>query len=167
MPIGNLGVPRIRIPVMDRVAKLIRIDLETGCWFWMGNTSNVGRGRISMPTSKSRSETKDTKRVIYQECKGEIPTGGFLANTCRNPQCYNPEHLFVTTMQGAMLINREPAVGSRHGRSKLFEVDALRVRDLRSMGYSMNQIAKEFGVNISQISRICRGKSWKHTEDLA
>lgn len=54
--------------------------------------------------------------------------------------------------------------GSYHPCSKIRESDARKIRELRKEGQTYRAISERFGIGISQVSRICAGKGWKHLE---
>lgn len=67
-----------------------RINKETGkfCWSWTGQKNQRGYGRI---------RGKFAHRVSWEIHNGEIPVGKFICHTCDNPECCNPDHLFLGT----------------------------------------------------------------------
>ena len=54
------------------------------------------------------------------------------------------------------------ARGEKHVNSKLKEADIYKIRELRSTGMLLREIATIFGVHTSLISYILRGKNWAH-----
>lgn len=71
---------------------------ENGCWDWVGNTGPSGYGKI-----KSRGRNLRAHRWMYEQVKGEIPSGLTLDHLCRRPICVNPDHLEpVTTRENTM-----------------------------------------------------------------
>lgn len=52
--------------------------------------------------------------------------------------------------------------GERHGNAKLTDRKVREIRWLRSEGFGLVQIAKDFNVSHSLISLICQGKRWGH-----
>lgn len=54
------------------------------------------------------------------------------------------------------------AKGERSARSKLKEVDVLEIRNLISLGCSVNRLALKYGVNRSSIRDIRIRKTWSH-----
>lgn len=52
--------------------------------------------------------------------------------------------------------------GERHGMAKLAEADVLRIRSLAARGVPQKELASEYGVWPSAISKIVNGKLWTH-----
>jgi DNA invertase Pin-like site-specific DNA recombinase len=65
---------------------------------------------------------------------------------------------------GTQLENNQDAV--KHGTHSTQKLDAEDVRDIRRLGreekYTLEQLAKEFGIGRSQVKRIINKESWKH-----
>ena len=61
-----------------------------------------------------------------------------------------------------MVLHGTNAQGERHGNAKMTEDTVLAIRERRSNGFILRDIASEFNVSISTISRISRQDSWKH-----
>lgn len=58
--------------------------------------------------------------------------------------------------------------GSKNPNTLLVEDDILQIKELIKLGMHLSEIAKKFNVSYSIISKIKRGKSWKHVgEDLS
>lgn len=68
-----------------------------------------------------------------------------------------------------------PGVGERNPKAKLTEADVIRLRreyraiKNREISKSISDLAAEFGLHLSSVSSIARGKSWTHVpmEDAA
>jgi hypothetical protein len=84
-----------------------RIEIVDECWHWIGALDRHGYGAVS-PNSGQRS----SHRLAYNLYKGEIPNSMEVCHSCDNPQCCNPEHLFLGThadnMNDAIQKNRFP-----------------------------------------------------------
>jgi DNA invertase Pin-like site-specific DNA recombinase len=52
--------------------------------------------------------------------------------------------------------------GEAHGRAKLTADQVREIRRLRAEGLTLKIIADMFGVHLSQISNVVRGKQWAH-----
>lgn len=52
--------------------------------------------------------------------------------------------------------------GERHGNSRLLSGDIERAKDLVCFGYTQKELAKWLNSSQSNISRILRGRAWKH-----
>ena len=90
--------------------------------------------------------------------------GVVVRHSCDNPSCVNPEHLSIGTqadnVRDRNLRNRQ-AKKEAHGISKLTEADAIEIKALYASGsYKQKEIARLFGVNQSQISRVITGLQW-------
>lgn len=55
--------------------------------------------------------------------------------------------------------------GGNHGMSKLTEKEVIEIRRLRNTGMSSRELSEMFGVNASQITRICSGSRWGHVKE--
>ena len=56
-----------------------------------------------------------------------------------------------------------PSKGSKHGRSKLTEIDVLEIREkFEPYVYTTKMLAKEYGVCETSIKNIVKRRSWKH-----
>ncbi len=54
--------------------------------------------------------------------------------------------------------------GVNNGRSKLFDIDVIEIRNMSRSGISLSDISRQFDVSVTQIKNIVSGKSWKHIE---
>jgi hypothetical protein len=96
---------------------------------------------------------------------GPFPRGFCVCHHCDNPPCVRPSHLFLDTIRGNtedMIRKGRGLVGVKNGHHKLTEEDVSIIRMERASGATLNQLAERFGVDFSNISKICLGKQWTH-----
>ncbi len=161
-----------------------KVNKSDGCWEWAASTNNKGYGQLMIQPG----EIFETKRPVlahrfsWMIHFGEIPDGLSVCHKCDNPQCVNPNHLFLGTHADNMhdMIRKgkgpqnQPNVmhthpekrhwGERNGQAKL---TAKQVRDIRvgfQLGYSMSELGNLYGVTRHAIGRIVRRQAWAHIE---
>ncbi len=74
--------------------------LECGCWFWRGQYSRNGYGRIWETDSPGVGANRAAHRIIYRMLIGPIPAGLLLDHVkerCALRACVNPWHLEPVT----------------------------------------------------------------------
>lgn len=72
----------------------VAIDLETGCWEYLGTRDRDGYGRAYVAEQK---KTVSAHRLAYSTLKGDLLYGLTLDHICRNHACCNPAHLDQVT----------------------------------------------------------------------
>lgn len=127
-------------------------------------------------------------RLAWLLTYGPIPQGLEVCHTCDNPPCCEPTHLFLGThaqnMQDAARKGRNSSQvhperlprGEKHGskthpervlrgedhpRAKLTEAQVVEIHRRLDRGESLSEIASNYDVALSQISRIKDGIRWK------
>jgi len=158
------GPPR-HIRDVEWIRKRVVIDPVTGCWVWQGTCNHRGYGRYKYSTSRGVL-TGTVARLALELAMGRpIASGLFACHRCDNPPCCNGEHLF----EGTALDNtrdclakgrREAPRGEENGQAKLTRVDIPKILTALAAGTSQSTLARRFGINQSQISRIKNGKAW-------
>lgn len=71
-------------------AKVVKSD---GCWKWIGTKHQFGYGMIRDEQSIKITASRASWLIHF----GEIPEGMYICHHCDNPECTNPEHLFLGT----------------------------------------------------------------------
>jgi hypothetical protein len=133
---------------------------ECGCWIWRRAKSDFGYGIVYRPgVGLVRAH-----RMAWEMTQGPIPSGLVVLHKCDTPACINPDHLRIGTKKQ----NSEDMVlkgrtngpkGERCARAKLTQEQVLAIR---LDGRTTVEIAAEYGVHHSNISRIKRGLRWSH-----
>jgi hypothetical protein len=152
-------------PTADRFMRYVDRSGPNGCWLWTGAKVQHGYGRFLLLRPK---RSTPAHRVSYELYKGEIPSGLHVCHACDNPSCVNPEHLWLGTPgDNARDRDKKDRVqhGERHYAAKLTFNDVAEI--IRKSGLvSQTELAAEFGVDPSNISRILSGKRWKRLDAL-
>ena len=84
------GINKDELPV--RISRKISVDLESGCWNWVGCVQSNGYGRVW-----DGNCVRYAHRVLYTLLKGVIQKSLDLDHLCRNRRCVNPDHLEAVT----------------------------------------------------------------------
>lgn len=74
-----------------------KIDMTGGgssCWAWTRYTDKDGYGVVYR---RHKDNNERAHRVAWELTFGEIPCGLLVLHSCDNPQCCNPNHLFLGT----------------------------------------------------------------------
>lgn len=150
----------------DRFPLYYEKNDETDCWEWKMTLDKWGYGGIRDDDGKTRR----AHRVSYKLHKGEIPDGAYICHTCHNECCVNPDHLYAGNAQsnvddaierGTFLETRPQ--GEQVGTSKLVESEVRELkRKYNSGDYTQSELADEYGIGQTQVSRIVRGEWWQH-----
>lgn len=130
-----------------------------GCIPWLGWKMSTGYGRLQYSGAPYKGTT--AHRVAWVLKRGDIPPEISVLHKCDNPSCVNVDHLFL----GTQLVNVADMVSKgrqawryRTPWQKLDANDGGRIRDLRQMGRTQQQIADWFGVSRPLISMILAGR---------
>lgn len=161
---GSVDLPDKLKPIIERyLAKVLK---SGGCWKWTGAKSPHGYGVIRGDASK---RTVFAHRFSYEHFNGAIPEGLCVLHKCDNPECTNPDHLFVGTQKDniddMMRKGRKPQVvglkGQSSPRAKLTWGEVAEIKRMLSGGSSCASISRVFKVTPENISAIKTGKTWK------
>jgi predicted DNA-binding protein (UPF0251 family) len=133
------------------------------CWIWNAHKNRQGYGYAW-----------NGKKVIYAHrmswtiAKGEIPNGLWVLHKCDNPQCVNPNHLFLgdgkdNAADCVSKGRKRVSIGEEHWKAKLSKGDVFKIQSLyKTTDKTMEQIAKRFKVSLQCVQRIIHGRAWRH-----
>lgn len=148
---------------MDRKREPLRDKFNTrfkktdGCWEWNGTRDGFGYGLFDYKGKRYRAHS------LALVLAGHTPRDGEVAcHKCDNPKCVRPDHLYFGTardnVHDAMNRGRLPK-GERHGQAKLTEDQVYQIRQASG---SYTAIANQFGLSRASVTRIIKGKNWRH-----
>lgn len=153
---------RVILTVEQRFWKYVQ--KSDGCWAWTGTADGSGRGRLNINVSYKRCVPDLAARISWKISKGPIPDKLFVLHRCDNPNCVNPDHLFLGTQLDNikdMVAKGRVATGERRNSAKLTDEEVCRIRSLYP-SLSEPALARMFGVDNSTLHAIVSGKTWKH-----
>lgn len=137
--------------------------VEGKCWKWLGDIRQNGYGRFWLG-----DKSVPAHRYSYEIHVGQVLAGVLVLHKCDNPECTNPDHLFLGTQQDNIndkvkkgrLQNQN---GENNPGAKLTEKDVIEIRRLYSTGnYLQREIAAMFNMPLSSINQVIKMKRWKH-----
>lgn len=107
--IGKGGAKKI--PALDRFEKFV--DRTPTCWGWNGFVDSIGRGHLHVHgMGKIRAH-----RASYILNIGLIPNNLVVCHTCDNPNCVNPDHLWLGTVKDNVHDMIQKGRSWAHGRT--------------------------------------------------
>ena len=141
-------------PVFERIMRKVVKDDVSGCWNFMGHLNENGYGTISIGR---RSDGHGlTHREIYKIFNGDIPKGMFVCHKCDNPQCCNPNHLFLGTPKDNMddMWTKGRKVVPIGEQSYRYKLTTKQVEEIRKDNRTLLEIGKDYGIVKSHVSMI-------------
>lgn len=163
----KLATPQERIERMRQRFESFAIKGD-GCWGWKGYFNKDGYTMINSGSTGSAFGERYGHRISWILHKGEIPKGKVICHHCDNPQCTNPEHLFIGTTQDNhddMKAKGRGNIGERHGNSKLTTENVIEIRKMLKQKIIQREIARKFNVDFMVISDIKHNRIWQHVEE--
>lgn len=145
--------------------------VDTPCWEWARWCGTHGYGLVR-PTKREMQKTHAVlmaHRVAWELANGPIPEGRLVLHRCDNRKCCNPDHLFLgddqANVDDMMQKGRgRKARGKEQHLAKLTPEQVLEIRAERSKEprTPLKVLAERYGVSMSLVSQVARGKHWKH-----
>jgi hypothetical protein len=161
---ARFGPPR-HVRDIEWLRKRVAVDPVTGCWIWQHRSNPRGYGLYTYSTDDGVRSGVAARLALELRLGRPIEPGLYACHHCDNPPCCNGEHLF----EGTALQNtqdclakgrREAPRGEQNGHAKLANEDIPAILTALAAGERQGSIAKRYGVNQSQISRIKSGQAW-------
>lgn len=139
---------------------------NSGCWLWTAALGKAGYGSLRDPRV---GHTVHAHRYMWELENGPIPSGLEICHKCDVRSCVNPQHMFLGTRSDNMQdCSRKKRVfvpgfqGEDVGTSKLMEFEINEIRKRRAMGELLQDVANDFGIHYSTVSKIALRKAWGH-----
>jgi len=163
-PMPAKPIPQLTVKDKERFISKVDKRGPDECWLWTDNLNRSGEyGSIKIQGKEYRAH-----RVAFLLEHGCIPIQYHCLHTCDNPPCCNPKHLFL----GTHLDNHQDKarkgrgiLGERSRMSKLKEKQVLNIISRCKNGELQQDLATEYSVSISLISRILKGTRWPHLQN--
>lgn len=114
--------------------KVIKHD---GCWQWTGARHPFGYGMLRQENSGQKITASRASWLIHF---GDIPPGMYVCHKCDNPECTNPEHLFL----GTATDNARDKENKGRGLRKFDQQTCNAIYTLISLGASKRSVARAF-----------------------
>lgn len=140
---------------------------DSGCWLWTGHLDKKGRGNLRLGSRRIIAS-----RLSYALHFDEIPDGLLVCHECDNPQCVNPDHLWLGTHQDNMAdmaakgrAHGPGTKGSERGHAVLDEQAAAGIWLRLCAGERDCNLAREFSVSHATIQDIKHRRTWTHVTE--
>lgn len=140
---------------------------DTGCWLWHGATSSKEPGR-DYGTIRFRGRNVSAHRVSFQIHHRLLEPGEHVLHRCDTPRCIRPSCLMAGSHTDNMWDKvrkgrANAAAGQRNSHAVLTNAQVLDIRARFKKKYgALTALAKEYGVSVSCIEAITKGKTWTH-----
>ena len=119
-----------------------------------------GRDKDGYPRAKYKDRLQPVSRIVWTLIYGGIPTGQWVLHECDNPQCVNPEHLYLGSYQdnNSDKAERFRVAGVNHPGYKYTDDDVYEMKIMYDdLGYTQQEIADYFNCSQSRVSELIRG----------
>jgi hypothetical protein len=137
------------------------------CWKWSGGYGRRGYGRFQGNDCKLLPAHRFSYYLHHPLNEFIENIEFFVCHSCDNPECCNPEHLFLGTHIENMRDRDEKGRGGqpngeKNGQAKLNEnqVKEIREKYTKKNKLTYKQLGKEYGVHPKTIQRIIKHKNW-------
>ena len=133
-----------------------------GCRIWAGSIlKSTGYGRLKFDSRSYRAH-----RLSWELAnERQVPDGMVVMHACDTPACIEPSHLTIGTVADNnrdMFEKRRHARGEQHGVAKLTQADVAKLRAIYRRGITRQvDLAAQFGISQTHVSRLIRGEYWK------
>ena len=147
--------------VLERFEEKIGDPDNNGCWPWLAKQIQAGYGQLRVGDKLLLAH-----RVSWELYRGPIPEGMNVCHACDNPNCVNPEHLFIGTLaeniQDSVRKGRCAAIRRRGEKSVSAKLTNDDVLAIRASTDAHHVVAARFGISRGNVVHIRRYDSWWH-----
>ena len=147
-------------PLQERFEEKVAVPEDpTQCWIWTGSKKSDGYGKIGLG-APSR-DTVLAHRAAWMIYRYPIPDGMLVLHTCNNGAggCVNPDHLYI----GDYCDNTKDRVrAGNNATQKLTVEDVAAIRVKLEAGHTGIELAEEYNISRTAISRIRTGRTFKN-----
>ena len=93
-----------------------RLEQEAGCWKYPGGSRKPsGHIFVNIRRPHSRFRNLGLHIVAYVAKNGPVPQGKEVSHDCRNPWCFNPDHLQARTRREHFHYDHAAVTHCKHG----------------------------------------------------
>lgn len=139
------------------------LEDRDACWLWHAAKNKQGYGKFNF--QRRNCFAHRIAYAIYHGIKLSDISDCIL-HTCDAPACINPHHLREGSRVenvADMVIKQRQSKGEQHSRAKFSEAKMREVIALaESKQCSQRELASIYGIRDDYLSKILRGRAWKH-----
>lgn len=173
-PPRSRAVPKAPVGMSndERFDRFVEPEPMSGCFLWLGNHTKWGHGYFSERLPDGTFKKVIAHRYAFLRAYGHLPERGmFVCHKCNNAACVNPSHLYAGTPKQNTddcrlagrhrSVRRDLLASEKNGRAVL---DWHKVREIRTRfsegGITKTELARQYGMSISGVGSVIRGKTW-------
>ena len=141
----------------ERFWSKVKIATPDECWEWQDFCDKFGYGHFRTRVRMIRSHRYSLQLSVGRT----LEPHEYACHKCNNTSCVNPNHLYVGSQKENMqdMSNARTVRGGNNSRSKVTDLQVIRMQKLRQEGMKVVDISNLFGISASQCSRLSRGLS--------
>jgi DNA invertase Pin-like site-specific DNA recombinase len=148
---------------IDRFWTYVNAGSADVCWPWTGGKRTKGYGAYRV----ERKPIAAHRYAMMIHLGHNIPENLHVLHTCDVPACCNPHHLKLGTNTDNVndRVQRKRShrpIGELSGMSKMTGAHIRALLEKRMSGTSIRALAKEYNLDRSTVSAICKGRTWAH-----
>lgn len=118
----TVDVPELNEADRERFDAKVKRGEEFACWPWVG-PCDAGK-RPSFVTSRSAGQRRiSARRLMWAMWNDTSARGQYVLSSCKNPQCMNPKHLFLSPVADGVVSTGKRAA-AREARDTAVRVSA-------------------------------------------